>query len=39
LNMGQGLKYSIIECIELKNAVKSSTWPGYLGPFENGILD
>lgn len=38
LSMGQGAQYSIIECIELLNTVETPTWPGYLGPQENGSL-
>lgn len=38
LDMGQGAQYSIIECIELSKPAPSATWPGYLGPLENGIL-
>ncbi|MBL1279628.1 MAG: hypothetical protein COA33_005125 [Fluviicola sp.] len=29
-------QYSIIECIQLNKKVESITWPGYLGPNENG---
>lgn len=38
LDLGDGKQYSIIECIDLNKEVKSINWPGYLGPFENGIL-
>jgi outer membrane protein assembly factor BamB len=38
LDLGQGAQFSIIECIELSTPVESSTWPGYLGPLENGRL-
>ncbi|MFT5858385.1 MAG: outer membrane protein assembly factor BamB [Flavobacteriaceae bacterium] len=38
LNMGQGAQFSIIECIELPKTIKTATWPGYLGPQENGSL-
>ena len=38
LSMGPEVKFSIIECIELNEAVESCTWPGYLGPLENGSL-
>lgn len=30
------LPYSLIECIDLKQELESISWPGYLGPNENG---
>ena len=39
LDMGQGAQYSIIECINLEQAAHSITWPGYLGPNENGRFE
>lgn len=38
INMGQGAQYSVVECIELQKGIKTPTWPGYLGPLENGVL-
>jgi len=38
LDMGQGAQYSIIECIDLLQSVKSISWPGYLGLKENGLF-
>jgi len=31
-------QFSVIECIDLEKSCDSITWPGYLGPLENGIL-
>jgi hypothetical protein len=36
LDMGQGAQYSIIECINLDKVIPIITWPGYLGPLEDG---
>jgi outer membrane protein assembly factor BamB len=38
LGTDEGGKYSIIECIDLDKKIDTATWPGYLGPFENGTL-
>ena len=38
LGIDEGGKYSIIECIDLDKKIDTATWPGYLGPFENGTL-
>ncbi|MEJ6598632.1 MAG: PQQ-binding-like beta-propeller repeat protein [Crocinitomicaceae bacterium] len=31
-------QFSIIECIDLEQSCDTITWPGYLGPFQNGLL-
>lgn len=31
-------QFSIIECINLEKPCGNITWPGYLGPLENGLL-
>jgi hypothetical protein len=38
LDMGQGVQYSIIECIDLNQSVPSISWHGYLGPTESGLF-
>lgn len=31
-------QFSIIECIDLEKSYDNITWPGYLGPLENGLI-
>ena len=31
-------QFSIIECIDLEQSCDTITWPGYLGPFQSGLL-
>lgn len=33
-----GGQFSMIECIDLDKKCENITWPGYLGPLENGLL-
>lgn len=39
ISFGGAKQYSIIERIDLNRKIEKITWPGYLGPNENGLIE